>query len=80
LKARNVDHINILKIDIEGYEDQALVPFFKAAPESLWPGYLMLETCHANLWQDDLIQLLKDNGYAVTFENARNRHYRRGTK
>ena len=79
LEARGIGKIDVLKIDIEGFEDQALVPFFDAAPAELWPSYVMLETCHHDKWQSDLMKLLSDAGYTVSFENARNRHYRRGT-
>lgn len=78
LQSRGMEKIDILKIDIEGFEDRALVPFFKEAPEALWPKYVMLETCHANQWEEDLLKVLSARDYVVTFENARNRHYRRG--
>lgn len=78
LQERGIESIDILKIDIEGFEDQALVPFFEEAPDTVWPKYVMLETCHANQWDLDLIQVLSERDYVVTFENARNRHYRRG--
>ena len=29
--------IDALKIDVEGFEDKVLVPFFRDAPPSLWP-------------------------------------------
>lgn len=79
LTARGVTKIDVLKIDIEGFEDQALMPFFQTAPSTLWPHYLMLETCHRDKWQADLLDQLEKSGYTVCFENARNRHYQRKT-
>jgi FkbM family methyltransferase len=38
-----VGQIDALKIDIEGYEDAALVPFFADAPEAMLPRRVVLE-------------------------------------
>jgi len=35
--------IDILKIDIEGYEDRALLPFFRDAPAHLFPRLIIIE-------------------------------------
>lgn len=39
----HIEKIDMLKIDVEGSEDKALVPFFDTAPESLWPQSLLIE-------------------------------------
>ena len=44
LNEKQISQIDIMKIDIEGFEDQALVPFFTSAPETLYPKYLLIET------------------------------------
>lgn len=36
LKKYDIKKIDALKIDIEGFEDRVLVPFFKSAPKYLW--------------------------------------------
>ena len=38
-----VDHVDALKIDIEGFEDRVLTPFFKDAPQGLWPRAIVIE-------------------------------------
>ena len=38
-----VDRVDALKIDIEGHEDQALVPYFEEVPEALWPSRIVIE-------------------------------------
>jgi len=63
LREQNIKQIDGLKIDIEGTEDRALVPFFKAAPKSLWPGCIVIEDAHKEYWDSDLWSLLKNNGY-----------------
>lgn len=46
LLASGVDRIDALKIDIEGAEDLALIPFFKTAPVSLYPRVIAMERVH----------------------------------
>ena len=40
---QGLGRIDALKIDIEGHEDAALVPFFETAPERLWPRRVVIE-------------------------------------
>jgi hypothetical protein len=37
IAAAGVNRIDTMKIDIEGFEDRALMPFIATAPRSLWP-------------------------------------------
>ncbi|MCC7252731.1 FkbM family methyltransferase [Hyphomicrobium sp.] len=60
-----LSRIDALKIDIEGYEDRALVPFFDTAPRGLWPKRLLLETIHADDWATDCVSKLVGCGYAI---------------
>jgi FkbM family methyltransferase len=64
-------HIDALKIDIEGFEDQALVPFFKAAAHALWPTLLIVERGDKD-WREDLMWTLGACGYRVRFQTKRN--------
>jgi FkbM family methyltransferase len=56
--------IDALKIDIEGAEDKALIPFFTDAPRSLYPKLLILENSPQD-WQEDLPAALKAAGYRL---------------
>jgi FkbM family methyltransferase len=56
--------IDALKIDIEGAEDKALIPFFTEAPRSLYPKILILENSPQD-WKLDLPAALKKAGYAL---------------
>lgn len=58
-----ITHIDVLKIDIEGYEDKALMPFFANAPESLYPRHIIIEYTSSDAWGGDLMSMLKDKGY-----------------
>ncbi|WP_306886273.1 FkbM family methyltransferase [Amorphus orientalis] len=65
--------VGVLKIDIEGFEDQALLPYVDSVPRERWPRAIVAETTHAHLWQRDLIQGLLERGYtraATTAENV----------
>lgn len=43
-REHGLEHINALKIDVEGYEEKVLRPFFQNAPQSLWPQAILIET------------------------------------
>lgn len=60
--------IDALKIDIEGHEDKALVPFFRSAPQSLWPRQVLVETIHVSKWATDCVADMRARGYAVARE------------
>ena len=64
LEEARVTKVDALKIDIEGFEDRALMPFFKAAPQSLWPRALVIEHLSRNEWQQDCIADMLTRGYA----------------
>ncbi|WP_018700069.1 FkbM family methyltransferase [Amorphus coralli] len=64
--------VGVLKIDIEGFEDQALVPYFASVPAERWPRAIVVETTHAALWREDLLQALAARGYVTVARNAEN--------
>ncbi len=66
-----INHINAMKIDIEGFEDQALIPFFDMAPPNLWPKLLILERSEKD-WAGDLLGTLESVGYVARFSTKRN--------
>ena len=56
--------IAALKIDIEGAEDRALIPFLADAPHALYPKILILENSPRE-WKEDLPAVLKKSGYRL---------------
>jgi FkbM family methyltransferase len=68
--------IDALKIDVEGAEDKVLVPFFRDAPEALWPGLIVIEDSGAE-WLSDLFALLASKGYEVSSRTKQNVMLRR---
>ena len=71
LAERGVNGIDVMKIDIEGYEDRALMPLLSAEP-ALWPKVLLLETAHAGFWEHDLMAALSRRGYRRDFATKEN--------
>ena len=72
LKAEGLDGIDALKLDIEGYEDRALFPFFNTAPRSLWPRIIIIEHTLRHLWKIDCLKLCASIGYQQIFGNQFN--------
>lgn len=66
IEEAGVARVDALKIDIEGFEDRALIPFFKDAPQSLWPRAVVIEHLSKNEWLEDCIADMRTRGYAET--------------
>ena len=60
-----LNHVHALKIDIEGFEDRVMIPFFRHAQESMWPRAIVIEHLSRNEWQDDCIADMSARGYAA---------------
>jgi FkbM family methyltransferase len=67
-----VDHVDALKIDVEGYEDRVLTGFFRDAPSSLWPRAVVIEHLSRDEWLDDCIADMRGRGYAETARTRSN--------
>ncbi len=68
----NLSYITNLKIDIEGYEDKALIPFFHKAKKTLFPKNILIEHSGKQFWKSDLIKFLFKLGYKKVFKNKSN--------
>jgi FkbM family methyltransferase len=65
LREQQVDHIDLMKIDVEGHEDRILPGFLAAAPETLWPKALILEHLSRDTWSIDCIDDCLARGYRI---------------
>lgn len=72
LAKQKITRIDLLKIDIEGYEDQALASFFDQANKGLWPKHVLIETAHRHLWELDIVELMLERGYKESFRTDEN--------
>ncbi len=75
--AEGLIHIDAIKIDVEGFEDRVLVPFFESAPESLWPRIVIIEHIMPDIWQTNCIDLLTSRGYQAIWKGGFNTVYER---
>jgi hypothetical protein len=72
LEDAGVDHVDALKIDVEGFEDRVLTGFFAQAPAALWPRAVVIEHLSRDEWQDDCIADMRARGYAETGKTRSN--------
>lgn len=64
--AQGLKRIDVLKVDVEGFEDRVLLPFLRHADNSLWPRVILLETNCRPYWSEDCLPELASRGYEVT--------------
>jgi FkbM family methyltransferase len=55
--------VDALKIDVEGFEDRVLMPFFREAPEALWPRAVVIEHLERGEWREDCLTDMLSRGY-----------------
>lgn len=70
------DHIDAIKLDVEGAEDLILEPFFREAPADLWPRLILMEYSHGR-WAADLNAILTGLGYREVLRTRTNVAYER---
>jgi FkbM family methyltransferase len=59
-----IDAVDALKIDVEGFEDLVLAPFFRDAPRRLWPRLVIMEDSRPG-WKVDLLSVMQAKGYKL---------------
>lgn len=69
LDRAGVDTVHALKIDIEGFEDMALIPYFELTPRNAWPHKILIETVHAYRWKRDCMQVMAGLGYSIVWSD-----------
>lgn len=78
LAERGISRVDALKIDVEGYEDRALVPFFRDWPPEGWPRAVVIEHVHPEQWRTDVMAMLRNLGYRAEGTTEYNTLLRRG--
>lgn len=74
LKRLGVDQIDALKIDIEGAEEKALIPFLKKAEKTLQPKLLIMERTHSE--SNQLHSRLLELNYEIKLRTKMNLVYK----
>ena len=69
IEVNKISHITNLKIDIEGYEDKVLLPFFKDASKELYPKNIIIEHSMNGMW---IVHYLTSIGYKIFYINRAN--------
>ncbi len=69
VEATKVSKIDTLKIDIEGFEDRALLPYVASMPREKWPKKIMMEILLPDRWETDCIEGLKKAGYRESWRS-----------
>ena len=72
LSTYSIEYISCIKVDIEGAEDQALVPYLHDLNPKLLPKSLIIEHCHNKYWKTNLLHLLQNIGYRQHLKNKSN--------
>ncbi len=72
LQECGIDHVDALKIDVEGMEDRVLFPFFETAPVTLWPRLVIIEHTSAPEWNRDILAWLLGHGYRTSVKTRSN--------
>ena len=61
--AENLERIDAVKVDVEGFEDRVLDPFFRDAPDCLLPRIVVAEHSWSGDWQTDWLARAAARGY-----------------
>ena len=72
LKSRLIEQVDLLKVDIEGYEDRALLPLMVEESRPLWPRAVLIETVLRQHWETDCIARLTELGYTIAGDTGEN--------
>jgi FkbM family methyltransferase len=72
LAEADVNQVDSLKIDVEGFEDRVLIGFFRDAPQSLWPRAVVIEHLSQNEWQQDCIADMVARGFTIVRKTRSN--------
>jgi FkbM family methyltransferase len=73
LMEQKVSRVDAIKVDVEGYEDRALLPYFDHVAREGWPKTILIETVLRHRWERDCLIELGRRGYqraAATSENV----------
>ncbi|WP_419913403.1 FkbM family methyltransferase [Hoeflea sp.] len=72
LKTRLISRIDLLKIDVEGFEDRALLPLMTPEQQNYWPRAVLIETVLRRLWKEDCVGRLTELGYQIAGDTGEN--------
>ncbi|MGJ8662135.1 MAG: FkbM family methyltransferase [Marinicella sp.] len=71
IDAQKLSRVDVIKCDIEGAEDRALIPFLMDAPNHLLPHCFIFEN-NQEQWEGALLEVLKERNYIQTHQTRLN--------
>ena len=80
IKENNIKSIYGLKIDIEGHEDKALVPFLLNSSETLLPKKIVIEKLSKNSDYPGCLMAFEKLNYKLVSRSKNNSHYEHFTR
>lgn len=63
VREAQLTHVDSLKADIEGFEDQALIPYLNTVEDALKPKRISIEHLGRAEWKSDLFPVFEKHGY-----------------
>lgn len=72
LDEAGIDRVDVMKIDIEGFEEPVLGAFFATAPRPMWPDMILIETRHEAAIHDGAAGLCLAQGYTLARQMRQN--------
>lgn len=72
LRRENLARIDVMKIDVEGFEDAVLQTFFEKEDRKLFPRAVLIEHCNSDRWKWDCIAHMRKIGYAEAYRDSAN--------
>lgn len=63
LETKGIKQIDALKIDVEGFEDKIMKPFFESSNQKLYPKIVIIEDSGQDQWEWNVISWMLQNGY-----------------
>ena len=67
----NLARIDGMKVDVEGFEEAVLLPFFKDAPDALLPSLIVIED-NRDAWKVDILAAAAERGYRLAEKTRMN--------
>lgn len=73
LQEKGIQKIDLIKIDIEGFEFRVLSKFFKDAPRYIWPQWILIEDNPNIVQEGKATELLFSVGYELKYDFGLNK-------
>jgi FkbM family methyltransferase len=72
LRREKIARVDVMKIDVEGYEDAVLQAFFEKEGRSLFPRAVLMEHCNSERWKWDCVAHMLKTGYVQAYRDKAN--------